>query len=66
MHYTELDVWQQAINLAVAIYRSTAIYPKDERYGLTAQMRRAAVSISSNIAEGEGRRTWRDRLHFYI
>jgi len=54
--FRDLRVWQQAMNLAVAIYRSTEAFPKHEVYGLTQQMRRAAVSVPSNIAEGKGRR----------
>lgn len=53
MHrHTELQVWRRSIDLCVDIYRLTAALPPDERYGLSSQMRRAAVSISSNIAEG--------------
>ena len=66
MHYSKLDVWQKAIDLSILIYQTTATFPNDERFGLTSQMRRAAVSIASNIAEGEGRRGWADRAHFYV
>jgi four helix bundle protein len=52
--YRDLRIWQEAVDLALAIYRATAKFPKHELYGLTSQMRRAAVSISSNIAEGKG------------
>jgi four helix bundle protein len=52
--YRDLRIWQEAVDLALVIYRSTAEFPKHELYGLTSQMRRAAVSISSNIAEGKG------------
>jgi four helix bundle protein len=55
--FTELTVWQKAIQLCVLIYRLTANFPADERFGLTNQLRRAAVSIASNIAEGYGRST---------
>jgi four helix bundle protein len=51
----DLIVWQRAIELTVVIYRLTRSFPKDELYGLTSQMRRASVSIASNIAEGRGR-----------
>jgi four helix bundle protein len=57
MDYRNLIAWQKAMSLAETIYRQTAEYPIEERYGLTAQMRRAAVSIPSNIAEGQGRRS---------
>jgi four helix bundle protein len=52
--YRDLRVWQEAVDLALAVYRATASFPKHELYGLTSQMRRAAVSISSKIAEGKG------------
>jgi len=55
--YRDLIVWQRAMELTETVYRLTANYPVDERYGLTSQMRRAAVSIPSNIAEGQGRRS---------
>jgi four helix bundle protein len=55
--YRELRVWQEAVKLALAIYRATMTFPKHELYGLTSQMRRAAVSIPSNIAEGKGHRS---------
>jgi len=52
-----LLVWQRSIQLAVAVYRLTQGFPREETYGLSSQLRRAAVSISSNIAEGHGRLT---------
>jgi len=55
--YKELEVWQKAVELVVMIYRHTKVFPKEEIYGLTSQMRRAAVSVPSNIAEGQGRRS---------
>jgi four helix bundle protein len=54
-NFERLDVWQKAIDFADLVYRITRSYPDDERFGLTSQMRRAAVSISSNIAEGSAR-----------
>lgn len=51
----DLKVWQRAIDLTVCIYRLTQGFPKQETYGLTSQIRRASVSIASNIAEGRGR-----------
>jgi four helix bundle protein len=56
--YRDLLVWQQAMDLAVAIYELTRNWPQDERYGLTAQARRAASSVPANIAEGFG---WESR-----
>lgn len=53
--FRELRVWQRAHDLALQVHRSTASFPSTERYGLSAQMRRAAVSVVSNIAEGCGR-----------
>jgi four helix bundle protein len=53
--YRDLVVWQQAIDLAVAVYEVTRTWPREEIYGLTAQLRRAATSVPANIAEGYGR-----------
>ena len=53
--YRELDVWQQAMELAVACYEASGDFPNYETYGLTSQLRRAAVSVHANIAEGRGR-----------
>jgi four helix bundle protein len=63
--YRDLKVWQCSMKLALSIYATTSQFPKQELYGLVSQMRRAAVSIPSNIAEGKGRLTDRDRTHFY-
>jgi four helix bundle protein len=62
-NYRELKVWQCGIELSEAIYHLTAGFPKDELYGLTSQMRRAAVSIPSNIAEGHSRESTKEYLH---
>jgi len=62
-HYRELTVWQKSIELVVAVYHYTQAFPELERYGLTSQMRRSAVSIPSNIAEGS-RRRGKDTAHF--
>jgi four helix bundle protein len=56
-NYQDLIAWQTAMDLAEAVYRVTAAMPREELYGLTAQIRRAAVSVPANIAEGQGRRT---------
>lgn len=53
--FEKLDVWQKAIDFAHLVYRVTRVFPDEERFGLTSQMRRAAVSISSNLAEGSSR-----------
>jgi len=62
--YRELLVWQKAKALAVHVSQSTAQFPKSETYGLTSQLRRAAVSVPSNIAEGQGRLTSGEFSHF--
>ncbi len=63
--YKDLDVWKKSIQLAELTYQSTQDFPKSETYGMVSQMRRAAVSIPSNIAEGWGRGT-KEYLHFLM
>jgi four helix bundle protein len=60
----ELAVWQKAIDLTVCVYKLTRRFPKDELYGLVSQLRRAAVSVPSNIAEGRGRLGQREFRQF--
>jgi four helix bundle protein len=62
--FEELDVWQKAVEHAGRVYEITRGFPDDERYGLTSQMRRSAVSVSSNIAEGSGRTSDTDFARF--
>lgn len=62
--YKDLIAWQKAMDLVTATYRSTARFPKEEQFGLTSQLRRAAVSIPSNIAEGQGRLSEREFRYF--
>ena len=62
--FRELIAWQKAMDLVAEVYAATVNFPSDERFGLTSQLRRAAVSIPSNIAEGQGRNTPRDFVHF--
>jgi len=62
--YRELVAWQKAMDLVQAVYRTTGQFPKDELYGLTAQLRRAAISLPSNIAEGQGRNSRPEFLQF--
>jgi four helix bundle protein len=62
--FRDLEVWSLAMELAETVYRATARFPKDELFGLTSQMRRAAVSIPSNIAEGRTRNSSREFLYF--
>ncbi len=64
--YKDLIAWQKAMELVVAIYELTELFPKSETYGLTAQMRRCAVSIPSNIAEGRRRGTRKDYRQFLL
>lgn len=63
--YQDLKVWQLGVQLALAVYRLTAKFPKSEQYGITNQLRRAAVSIASNIAEGHARKS-QPELHRYL
>jgi len=62
--YKDLMVWQKAMDLVVEVYRIVQLLPKEETYGLSDQMRRAAVSIPSNIAEGKMRNTRREYINF--
>lgn len=63
--FTDLIVWQESHSMVLNIYTITLAFPKDEHYGLRSQIRRASVSISSNIAEGFYRRTASDKIRFY-
>lgn len=63
--FRDLYAWKEAHLLAVLTYKTVRLFPKEEIYGLVSQMKRAAVSISSNIAEGFSRRTGKDKTHFY-
>jgi len=62
--YQDLRVWKMAMQLAGEIYKATEHFPDREKYGLISQIRRAAVSVASNIAEGKGHRSDREFLHF--
>jgi four helix bundle protein len=62
--YKELETWQLAMKLVAEVYRVTKDFPKEEIYGLTNQVRRAAVSVPSNIAEGQGRNSTKEFLHY--
>ena len=63
--FEDLLAWQKARFLAKEVYKMTREFPKDEQFGLTSQMRRAATSVTANIAEGFSRQTLADKTHFY-
>lgn len=63
--FQDLRVWQAAYRLAIEVYNLCRAFPEHERYGLTSQMRRASISVCSNIAEGFGRRTIKEKDQFY-
>jgi four helix bundle protein len=65
-NFKTLKAWELADNLAVELYRITRTFPKEELYGLTSQIRRAAVSVPANIAEGASRQTKKDFIHFLV
>jgi four helix bundle protein len=62
--HEKLDVWRAAVDFVVAIYKATESFPKEEKFGLTSQIRRAAVSVPANIAEGAARRSPKEFVHF--
>jgi four helix bundle protein len=64
--FRQLQVWQEAHRLALTVYQLTRSFPRDELYGLTAQMRRAAVSVAANIAEGHGSGSRREYRRFLL
>jgi four helix bundle protein len=64
LQYQELIVWQKAMDLVIRVYELSDGFPRREMFGLTNQLRRSAVSIPSNVAEGQGRKTTRDFLRF--
>jgi len=62
--YRQLVVWQKSMDLVVEVYRCTQAFPRDELFGLTSQMRRASISVPSNISEGKGRYTRGELVQF--
>ena len=64
--FTDLKVWQASRVLVLAVYKAVQNFPQDELFGITSQMKRAVVSVSSNIAEGFSRGSMKDKLHFYV
>ncbi len=63
--FTDLNAWSESHKLVIMIYKITKKFPKEAVYSLVDQMRRAAISITSNIAEGFGRQTYKEKVHFY-
>ena len=63
--FTDLTVWQEGYKLVLMVYKITKTFPKEETYSLVDQMRRAAASITANIAEGFGRQTYKEKVQFY-
>ncbi len=64
-NFTDLNAWKEAHNLVLIIYKITKLFPRDELFGLTNQLRRAVVSITSNIAEGFSRNSYKEKSQFY-
>lgn len=64
--FTDLHTWQEGHKLVLAVYKMLQDFPREEQFGLASQMRRSAVSVTSNIAEGFSRSTWTDKKHFYV
>jgi len=63
--FKDLKVWQEAHKLSLEIYKQTKFFPKDEIFGLTSQMKRSAISVTSNIAEGFNRKSYKEKVNFY-
>ena len=66
MSYKDLQIWRKAMDIADAVYSFTEDFPREEMYGLTSQMRRAAISVAANIAEGSQRTTVKDFAHYLL
>ena len=64
-NFTDLDAWKEGHKLVLMIYQTTKTFPKKETFGLVSQMRRCVVSITSNIAEGFSRQSYREKVQFY-
>ncbi|OGG29512.1 hypothetical protein A2971_02390 [Candidatus Gottesmanbacteria bacterium RIFCSPLOWO2_01_FULL_46_21] len=64
-NFTDLDAWKEAHKLVLTVYNITKLFPSEEMFGLVSQMRRSAVSITSNIAEGFSRQSYKEKLQFY-
>jgi len=64
--FTDLNAWKEGHKLVLITYKETKEFPKDELFGLTSQLRRSAVSITSNIAEGFSRKSYKEKINFYF
>ena len=64
--FEEVEVWKKAHEFVLSVYKLTELFPKHETYGLTSQLRRAAVSMPANIAEGYGKATKPDKIKYYV
>jgi len=64
--FRDLQVWQRSMELTIAVYRLTRNFPREEAFGLTSQLRRSAISVPSNVAEGHGRMNPREFKHFLL
>ena len=64
--FTDLKVWQEGHKLVLLVYKTTRGFPREETYSLIDQMRRAVSSITSNVAEGFGRQTYKEKIQFYV
>lgn len=65
-NFTDLNTWQEAHKLVILVYNLTKTFPKEELYGLASQIKRAVVSITSIIAEGFGRQSFQEKVHFFV
>lgn len=65
-NFDDLDAWKEGHKLVLIIYQVTKVFPKEENFGLISQMRRSAVSITSNIAEGFSRQSYKEKIQFYL
>jgi len=63
--FKELNVWKKSHNIVLAIYRKIKDFPKEEKYGITSQMRRSAISVPANIAEGYRKKSKSEKIHFF-